>query len=328
MTAQLRVRFVGPHVSVQDGGRPGLARFGVPNSGAMDRSALSAANLALGNPAGAACIEVSLGGLVLECLSGEVSFALAGGGFIADHAGQRGGSWQVATLRAGSTLTIRRGPWGAWCYLAFAGELAAPRWLGAQATHSQSGYGGGRLVTGQTLEIAAPLLSAERAIPCPAFARPPTEVRAVVGPQDRFFDADQVADLETALWRLTPASDRMGVRLAGPAIRPRAQLDMSSEPVAKGSIQVAGDGVATVLLADHQTTGGYPKIATVLDADLDRFCQLRPGDGLRIRLVSPDAAISHARTTDRARQSWLKRLSQQEQRDGREHHKDHDPQDV
>lgn len=309
MTARLHIRFAGPHVSVQDGGRPGLARYGVPASGAMDRLALMAANLALGNRAEAAAIEVSLGGLVVECREGPVSFAVAGGGFIVDHAGHKGASWQVGTLLPGETLTLRRGPWGAWCYLAFAGQMAAPEWLGSQATHSQSGFGGGKLATGRGIEISAPRVVPDRPIPCPPFARPLLEMRATLGPQDRFFAPDQIAALTDAVWHLTDAYDRMGVRLRGPQLMPEAPLDMPSEPVARGSVQVAGDGVATVLLADHQTTGGYPKIATVLDADLDRLCQLRPKDALRFRLVTPDQAITAARITAMQRSRWLASLA-------------------
>ena len=305
MSARLIVGFAGPHVTVQDGGRPGLARFGVPGSGAMDRLALAAANLAVGNAPGAACLEVSLGGLQVACVDGPVSFAVAGGGFIVEHAGQKGGSWQVGTLHPGERLVIRRGPWGAWGYLAFAGEMDVAPWLGSAATHSQSGLGGGRVVTGGQVVIGAPRVVPGRLIPCPTFARPLTEVRATLGPQDRFFAPDQLALLEAAVWRLSGAYDRMGVRLSGPVLEPRVRLDMPSEPVARGSVQVAGDGVATVLLADHQTTGGYPKIATVLDCDLDRFAQLRPGDGFRFRLVSAGEAVDHARAERRRRARWL-----------------------
>lgn len=305
MSARLIVGFAGPHVTVQDGGRPGLARFGVPASGAMDRLALAAANLAVGNAAGAACLEVSLGGVQVECVEGPVSFAVAGGGFIVEHAGRKGGAWQVATLHAGERLVIRRGPWGAWCCLAFAGQMLCENWLGSAATHSQSGFGGGRMVTGAEVVIDAPRVVLGRMIPCPTFARPLTEIRATLGPQDRFFAADQIEALEEAIWRLSGAYDRMGVRLSGPALAPRMRLDMPSEPVARGSVQVAGDGVATVLMADHQTTGGYPKIATVLDADLDRFAQLRPGDGFRFRLVSAEAAVADARAVGRQRARWL-----------------------
>lgn len=308
MTARLNIRFAGPHVSVQDTGRPGMARFGVPGSGPMDRTAMAAANLALGNLAGDACIEISLGGLTLECTEGAVSFAVAGGGFIVDHAGQKSGAWQVATLRAGETLVLRPGPWGAWTYLAFAGQLQAADWLGAKATHSQSGFGGGKLANGGRLDVANPRVLPDRPLPCPPFARPPREIRATLGPQDRFFTADQIASLENAVWRLSAAYDRMGVRLSGPKLLPDAPLDMPSEPVARGSVQVAGDGVATVLLADHQTTGGYPKIATVLNADLDRFAQLRPGDGFRLRIVTAEQAVAHARLMARQRSTWLATL--------------------
>jgi allophanate hydrolase len=216
----------------------------------------------------------------------------------------------VATLQPGERLVIRRGPWGAWCYLAFAGGLVTKPWLGSAATHSQSGFGGGRVVTGDELSVEAPRFVATQALPCPAFARPLTQIAATLGPQDRFFAPDQIAALEGAIWRLSGAYDRMGVRLTGPLLPPDAPLDMPSEPVARGSVQVAGDGVATVLLADHQTTGGYPKLATVLDADLDRFAQLRPGDAFRFRLLAAEAALSHARMIGGMRTRWLEALGQ------------------
>lgn len=304
MTAAISVVAAGPLVSVQDGGRAGLMRYGVPRSGPMDRGAFAAAHLALGQPADAPGIEISLGGLTLECLAGEVGFALTGGGFIAEHGDRRIGSWSVATLRAGERLVIRRGPWGSWCYLAFAGRMQVPEWLGSAATHWVSGLGGGRLSAGSRLEIAAPLPRAARAIPCPVQARPRPLLHVTLGPQQRFFADETLAQLTSEPWRVTGAGDRMGVRLDGPRMAPAAALDMPSEPVSRGSIQVAGDGVATLLMADHQTTGGYPKIATVLDADLDGFAQLRPGDALAFRAVSPDQAIGLARTAALAAGRW------------------------
>ncbi len=309
--ATLAVTFAGPHVSVQDGGRPGLMRYGVPCSGPMDRLAFAAANLALGNAAHAPAIEISMGGLMLECLSGVVSYAVAGGGFIVDHAGSKRSSWSVATLCAGEKLAIRPGHWGSWCYLALAGTLDVPVWLGSASTHAISGFGGGRIASGQRLQIAEAIRREDREgdFPCSVQARPRGDLRVTIGPQQRFFTADTLTRFLSGPWQMTDAWDRMGVRLRGPAIAPQAELDMPSEPIVRGSVQVAGDGVATVLLADHQTTGGYPKIATVLDCDLDAFVQLRPGDPVLFRAVTPAGAIGIARTAAIGASVYLEAIS-------------------
>jgi allophanate hydrolase len=309
--ARLVVRAAGPHCTVQDAGRPGMGRFGVPASGPMDRIAFAAANRALGNPAGAAGIEVSAGGLTVDCVAGRVGFAVAGGGFVVDQDGRRGGSWMTGVLAAGSTLAIRAGPWGSWTYLALAGRLVVPRWLGSAATHAPSGLGGGRLSAGDRLEIedAGPGPVAPGPITVSLHARPRPVLRVVMGPQERFFEPGSRALLVEATWRQTEARDRMGVRLSGPPIAPAAALDMPSEPVARGSVQVAGDGVATVLMADHQTTGGYPKIATALDCDLDGFAQLRPRDRFVFRAVTPAEAVAAARLRAAGLAAYLAALS-------------------
>ncbi len=295
--AQFLIRHAGPHVTIQDAGRPGLSRYGVPASGAMDRPALALANAALGNPPGAACVEVSPGGLQLELTRGAITLAVAGGGFVVEVNGQKGGSWSVLTLTAGDRMTIRPGPWGSWTYLAFAGALQAAEWLGACATHSTSGLGGGRLVFGGTLTVQNAETRPRRAgpIPCPVWCRPRHEVPLVLGPQDRFFPAHAVQALLEQPFHLTASHDRMGVRLDGPRLMPESALSIPSEAVLRGAVQVSGDGVVTVLLADHQTTGGYPKIATLAGAETDRFAQLRPGDTVLFRAVSPRAALLMAR---------------------------------
>jgi allophanate hydrolase len=311
---RLHVARVGPMVTVQDAGRPHMMRFGVPASGPMDRLAFAAANTALGNPAGAPAIEVSLGGLSVACDGGRLPFALAGGGFIADHAGRLGGSWQVGTLEPGETLTIRPGPWGSWCYLALPGGVAANRWLGSAATHAASGLGGGRVTASGVLEPAGTPAALKAGpitcpITCPVSARPRPQVHVTMGPQDRFFDSSAMTLLREGPWHMTSAWDRMGVRLEGPALVPTAPLDMPSGPVTRGAIQVAGDGVATILLADHQTTGGYPRIATVLDCDLDALMQLRPRDRLSFAPVSPEQAVLIARRAAKGAARYLAGLT-------------------
>jgi allophanate hydrolase len=308
--ATLTVRFAGPHVSIQDTGRPGLMRYGVPASGPMDRASFALANAALGNPPGHPGMEVSLGGLTLHCADAAVTVALAGGGFIAEIAGRRLGSWQVLTLHPGESLTLRPGPWGSWCYLAIAGDLRAESWLGSHATHGSSGFGGGKLTSGQRLTIAAPKLLPQREGPiaCPVWARPRHLLRCTLGPQDRFFSAETLARFTESRFETTTAFDRMGMRLAGPMIAPENALSIPSEPILRGAVQVSGDGVATVLLSDHQTTGGYPKIATVLACDLEAFVQCRPRDAVMFQAVMPAEAIAITRQNAQRLAAFTDRL--------------------
>lgn len=296
--AILTVTQAGPHVTVQDAGRPGFMRFGVSASGPMDRGSHAIANAALRNPCGQTALEISMGGLTLECVEGSVSIAIAGGGFdvLVDQTSL--GSWVVTTLRAGSRLTIRPGHWGSWTYLCFAGDLQANSWLGSTSTHGPTGLGGGKITTGQTLiiENAEVRDAYTGAIPCPVTARPRRIVNVIPGPQDRYFLPETLEAFFSQQFTLTSAYDRMGVRLSGPALHPAAVLDMPSEAIVRGSVQVSGDGVATVLLADHQPTGGYPKIATIVADHLDGFVQLRSRDAVTFRRTTPEAAILAART--------------------------------
>jgi allophanate hydrolase len=278
----------------------------------MDRAALSVVNAALGNPPGQVAVEVSLGGLVLDCTGGEITFAIAGGGFQIVLAGIPLAPWTVGTLRAGQTLTLRAGDWGSWALLGFAGQIRGAEWLGSLSTHSQSGLGGGAVTTGQHLRIdqAQVRPTREGDLPLPDWARPTPQTRVTIGPQERFFDpATQSAFLGPG-FTLSRAYDRMGVRLQGPRLPVNAALDMPSEPILRGAVQVAGDGVATVMLADHGTTGGYPKLATLIGADLNRFVQHRSGDPVRFVAVTPEQAVAAARAAHADLQSYLAQIAQ------------------
>jgi biotin-dependent carboxylase-like uncharacterized protein len=309
-TASFVVSSVGPLVSIQDQGRPGLMRYGVPASGPMDRGAFDIANAALGNRPFATAIEISMGGLALECIEGAVTVAIAGGGFLVSVDQTTHGSWIVATVRAGSRMTVRPGPWGSWTYLAFAGKLEAKSWLGSCSNHAASNLGGGRLIAGQRLEVEDAEIREEREgeIPCPVSSRPRTEIKVVLGPQERFFKKEAIDLLLSRPFALTDAYDRMGVRLAGPSLRLNAALDMPSEAISRGSIQVSGDGVATVLLSDHQTTGGYPKIATVVSSQLDGLAQQRSRSQIMFASIAPAAAIENERTRHYFQQAFLANL--------------------
>ena len=177
-------------------------------------------------------------------------------------------------------------------------------------TFFNSLLGGGRLCAGQRLEVEDAEVRDVRSgeIPCPVWSRPRAEIKVVLGPQERFFLLAAVDLLLSRPYALTDAYDRMGVHLAGPPLPLSATLDMPSEPIARGSIQVSGDGVATVLMSDHQTTGGYPKIATVVSSQLDGLAPQRSRSQITFASVTPATAVESARIRHRLQQDFLANL--------------------
>lgn len=301
------VEHAGPLTTVQDRGRFGYLRYGVTEAGPMDRQAFAIAQAALGNPPDAAAIETTIGGVSLRCIEGEATVASVGGGFHCLLDGKPVGAWGVFGVREGSLVTVRPGYWGSWTYLAFAGDIVAPDWLGSRATNVLSDFGGMRLEAGQRLEIrdAERRPGRERDLPLPVTSRPRQEVRVVLGPQDRFFAPETVRQFLTEPFTLTNEYDRMGVRLRGPKLPIAAALDMPSEALPRGSVQVPGHGDPIILMADHQTTGGYPKVAVLASADQDGFAQLRSRDRVAFRAVTQDQAVSAARSRRGALQQYL-----------------------
>lgn len=308
--AEIAVTFAGPLVTFQDAGRPGHMRYGVPASGPMDRLAFDAAHAALGNAGGGTAIEISLGGLMLHCRAGAVSVAITGGDFDVLHNGHKSASWTILTLRQGDKLHIRGGASGSWAYLAFAGAVAARTWLGHSATLASSGFGGGALQSGQRLTLHDTAIREDRegTIERPD-RRGDRTLRAVIGPQDQEFTSGAVDTFLSDPFTVSDAYDRMGMRLNGSTFTLKDALSIPSEPIVRGAVQVSGDGVATVLLADHQTTGGYPKIATVITCDLDRLVQARAGQPVRFTRISAADAITATRADAAQRAAHLARIS-------------------
>ena len=275
----------------------------------MDIGAYEIAHAALGVEAGPA-IEVSIGGLALECVEGAVTIAVAGGGFLVSLDGAPFGSWFVATIRLGSRLAHSYRTRGSWAYIAFAGRLRGQYvWLGScidpfdLRSWRRPSVGGAAAGQSKT-----PRCGRKGGLRSPApFGRARVNKLAVVlGPQERFFPPEAIDLLLSEPYALTNSYDRMGVRLSGPLLKPSAALDMPSEGLSKGSIQVAGDGVPTILLADHQTTGGYPKIATVASHQLDGLAQHRSRQPIRFASVTPQAAIEAGRTRRRMQEFFLR----------------------
>lgn len=297
----LRIVSAGPGTTLQDGGRHGYLRIGVTAAGPMDPLAHATANLAVGAAAEATAVEIGLGGLTVAAEGGPVTLAIAGAPFLALIDGQKLETPLVLTLEAGRELSLRPGTTGAWCYLSAAGGLVVKPVLGSTATHTRSGIGGldgGPLKAGDLLPVAragdlAPIAPAR--LVAPWLERPGEVIRVVLGPQDDYFSKDQIEAFLTRTWTLSPRSDRMGYLLEGEPLRHRNGFDVVSDGIAHGAVQVPGEGRPIVLMADRQPTGGYPKIANVIGADLGAFAQLRPGARFRFTAVTIAAAVAARR---------------------------------
>lgn len=286
--------------TVQDLGRLGYQRFGVPQSGAMDEFALRAANRLVGNPPQAAGLEFVLDAPLLQA-GEDCLVALAGRGFALLVQDRRVGAWRAALVRRGEIIRFLPDPSPGWGCLAVLGGIAVPPVLGSRSTYVRGAFGGwrGRLLQAQD---ALPV-GAERPRGWKAWAGrwlPPglrpaytdqVSVRVILGPQADAFTSGALETFLSGEYSVSPASDRMGYRLAGPRLAHRGGADLLSEPLAWGALQVPADGLPMAMMSDRPTTGGYPKIATVARCDLPLLAQAMPGIGrVRFQAVSVEEA--------------------------------------
>ena len=294
--SKLVIASIGPASSVQDGGRPGAQRYGLVPSGAMDRLALAAANTLVGNEPFTAAVEVGPFGAKFIARGGAVRISLAGAPRNADIAGSAVASDTSATLADGETLTLGFARGGSFSYLAIEGGIAGEPMFGSLAVNARAGLGSPYprpLQSGDELQTKEASGAAERRIELPAIADAP--IRVVWGPQDDEF-ADEAKKLFVdSEWKISATSDRMGYRLEGPVIKHLHGHNIVSDGTVDGSIQVPGNGAPIVLMPDRGTSGGYPKIATAISADLGRFAQIPAGRGFRFKAVSMAEAQSEAR---------------------------------
>lgn len=296
----LRIAAAGGGATLQDRGRYGAMRYGITPAGPMDPLAHATANRALGNPLGATAIEVGLGGLAVAVEGEPLDIALAGGAFRIACDGRALPQDCALTLRPGMVLSVRAGRAGAWCYLAARGRIDVPPVLGSTATHTRSRLGGldGRaLAAGDGLALTETRadLGEPAMLRAPWLDRPPGTIRVVLGPQDDYFAPSEIAAFLDRDWTVTARGDRMACFLDGaPLVHARGH-DIVSDGVAPGAIQVPGQGLPIVLMADRQPTGGYPKIATVIGADLGRLAQGQAGTRLRFRAVTVEEAVEARR---------------------------------
>jgi biotin-dependent carboxylase-like uncharacterized protein len=295
---RLEVLAADPVTTVQDRGRFGVQRFGLPPSGAMDRAALAAANVLVGNESDAAAIEVGPFGAEFAARNGAVRVAIAGAVRALSRNGEPISANQSLLLADGERLRIGPARDGVFSYLAIEGGIAGEPVFGSLAVNSRAGLGSPYprpLAAGDSIATQPPRpLTSEVRLDLDA-AESPAAVRVVLGPQDDEFDAATKALLLESAWTISAASDRMGYRLEGPRLVHRDGHNIVSDGTVTGSIQVPGSGHPIVLMPDRGTTGGYPKIATVISADLGRLAQIRVGGSLRFRAVSIGEAQAAAR---------------------------------
>ncbi|GJD42213.1 5-oxoprolinase subunit C [Methylobacterium cerastii] len=300
MSPHLAILAAGPSVTLQDAGRHGYLRYGITAAGPMDPLAFATANLAAGNPEGATAIEVSTGGITVAAEGGPLGLVLASTGFRVALDGQALPASVALTLEPGRTLAVRAGAGGAWCYIAVCGRVAVAPTLGSTATHTRSGLGGldGRaLAAGDRLAVEEARAGAgdAQALVAPWLDRPAEVIRVVLGPQDDAFAPDQIAAFLAGPWTVGGRGDRMAYFLDGPRLTHARGHDIVSDGIAMGAIQVPGEGLPIVLMADRQSTGGYPKIATVIGPDLGRLAQAQAGARLRFSAVSVAEAVAARR---------------------------------
>jgi antagonist of KipI len=287
----------GLFTTVQDLGREGFGPMGVSLSGAADAIALRIGNRLVGNAEGAAALEMTLLGGTFLFPDGAVA-ALAGSDFGATLDGRPVEIWTAFAAKPGRALRLGPTRSGARCYLCIRGGIQVKAFLGSASTHVLSGLGGheGRaLRKGDVLRIGeASGVSRKQSLSARALAnlQPRKVLRVTSGPQsDWFSEAAQKVFYENT-FRVAEESNRMGIRLQGPAIPTASSGEMISEGVALGAVQVPEGGLPIILFVEQQTTGGYPKIANVISADFHSLGQLRPRDEIRFERVEWGTARS------------------------------------
>ena len=304
----LEVVAPGPHTTVQDLGRTGFQDVGVPRSGALDRVSLRLANALVGNRPGAPALEMLLQGPTLRVLADSVRVALVGCG-----AGIEIRSGNARLVPAGRSVRLTRGEVfrvgalgdSVCAYLAIEGGPDVPQALGSASTYVRGCIGGLRGRRFQKLDVL-PLVQAnanvraERMLARPFDLGLDQPIRVVLGPQADYFTEAAVQTFLSSEYTVSTQADRMGYRLEGPALAHAKGYNIVSDAVVSGAVQVPGSGRPIVLMVDNQTTGGYPKIATVISADIPVVGRRRPGRTMRFVAVDVHEAVRLRRAQEAA----------------------------
>ncbi|MGW1776962.1 5-oxoprolinase subunit C family protein [Streptomyces sp. NPDC002104] len=280
----LEVVRAGALSTVQDQGRPGYAHLGVPLSGALDTGARALANRLLGNPAGAAVLETTLDGVALRAVGGTVTVAVTGAPCAVRVCGRPVAWGAPVLLRPGAELEVGRAESGVRGYVAVRGGFAVEPVLGSRSTDLLSGLGPPVLVAGAVLPVGTPGPDPVAGLDGLAAPGPPSELVLPLrlGPRADWFTAESVTGrLLRAAYRVSAASNRIGLRTEGPALVRARGGELPSEGMVLGAVQVPPDGQPVVFLADHPVTGGYPVVGVVAGPALAAAAQAPPGTPIR-----------------------------------------------
>jgi biotin-dependent carboxylase-like uncharacterized protein len=288
----IHIEATGLRATVQDRGRFGHLREGIPPSGPADPAAFAAAQALVGNDVDAAAIEIVGDAFAFRCDDRRI--VAVTGRDVALLGRDRVPGWTAAFARPGDTLTVVCGERSRFAYLAVSGGIATEPILGSRSVYLPAGLGRA-LRAGEVLPLGMTRVDVERAGRSAVSPDYDTgQIRAITGPYAQRFTDEADSLFFSSEFRVEPASDRMGTRLSGPRIAAREGEILTSGVVA-GAVQIPSGGAPIVLLAEHQATGGYPVIATVISADLGLVAQRLPGEGLRFTRVDRDLAVAALR---------------------------------
>jgi biotin-dependent carboxylase-like uncharacterized protein len=304
MSAALFVIAPGLNAAIQDLGRPGFQAIGVPVGGALDPIMLRLANWLAGNDGGEGALEMRFSGPSFEVRGGPVHLAFGGDGVEIEMLPPFEGrypAYRSLTLEPGQRFRVKMRGSGP-CYLAVEGGFDIPPVLGSVSTLAVGELGGfhGRVLCAGDmlpLRLSEPLLPGNYTIRPPKFA-PVQIIRVILGPQDDCFSPEGIETFLSGSFAISHLSDRMGLRLEGPCVAHSGGFDLISDGNAHGAIQVPGSGQPIILMADRGTTGGYPKIATVISVDLPSLGRLPPGAHVSFKAVGHGDAVAALRAQD------------------------------
>ncbi|HVJ52602.1 MAG TPA: biotin-dependent carboxyltransferase family protein [Aliidongia sp.] len=303
----LRIERPGLSSTIQDLGRFGFQRYGVPVAGALDPLAARLANALVGNDPGEAVLEILALGPSFTVEAESVRLALVGSDVGLTIDGNRIEPDRSVTAARGAKVAIGGFTNTACCVLAVEGGFDLPSVMGSRSTYVRGGFGGlaGRaLKAGDMLPLRRAAAAAGPELRAGAIEYGKGPIRIVLGPQEDWFEPSSVAQFLAEPYEITAEADRMGMRLSGPKLVHSRGFNIVSDGIATGALQVPGTGQPIVLLTDHQTVGGYPKIGTVISADLPRLGRMRPGAHIRFTAIEP----AEAEAMRQAQETALARL--------------------